>query len=585
MSEEKLSLKPITSLLDKRFCIPSYQRGYRWSYTQVNNLLDDIWNFRIESENKGKEAFYCLQPIVVSKKDDEWEVLDGQQRLTTIYLILYFLKEGLTFFGKSNFQIRYETRKDSENFLQNINTVQNSDTIDHYHFVQALLTIEKWFSGKDGSVRINFLTTLLNDDEIGKNVKFIWYDVSDENLSNKYATDIFTRLNVGKIPLTNSELIKALFLSKSWNGFDVESRDLKQINISAEWDRIEQTLQNKDFWYFICNVPDKYDTRIEYIFDLMKEKKDDDENYFTFYQFSKDFEQEKNDSNYIDKIWLTIKEYFLTFEEWYQDQELYHLIGYLIVVGRKVKDLKVTSKGRKKSDFKKWLKDEAKKTIRINELETLNFDDDKKEIRKVLLLFNILSILENPKSNIRFPFYLFRTQNWDIEHIRSQTNKDISGKDRENWAFTHLEYFTGISKDDQKGKTDAAIQNLVDEERLLCAKLLKIVRKEDKNSVIFFDVIETLQDYFKEKDRFDDTDGLSNLALLDEGTNRMYRNAFFPVKRKHIINKEKQGVFIPLCTRNVFLKAYSRKLDEIMYWTNKDANDYLLEIKRLLNHG
>ena len=91
-----------------------------------------------------------------------------------------------------------------------------------------------------------------------------------------------------------------------------------------------------------------------------------------------------------------------------------------------------------------------------------------------------------------------------------------------------------------------------------------------------------LMDYFKETDQLDDLDNLSNLTLLDETTNRMYKNAFFPVKRNFIIQQEKQGIFIPLCTKNVFLKAYSKKLGEVMYWNNNDANDYLTEIENTL---
>ena len=60
------------------------------------------------------------------------------------------------------------------------------------------------------------------------------------------------------------------------------------------------------------------------------------------------------------------------------------------------------------------------------------------------------------------------------------------------------------------------------------------------------------------------------------------KNAFFPVKRNFIIQQEKQGIFIPLCTKNVFLKAYSKKLGEVMYWNNNDANDYLTEIENTL---
>ena len=57
------------------------------------------------------------------------------------------------------------------------------------------------------------------------------------------------------------------------------------------------------------------------------------------------------------------------------------------------------------------------------------------------------------------------------------------------------------------------------------------------------------------------------------------------VKRRYIIERDKETVFIPPCTRNVFLKAYSKKLGNVMYWNNEDSNDYFLEIKRVLSDG
>ena len=65
------------------FYIPSYQRGYRWSETEVVRLLDDIYQ-------NGKKN-YCLQPVVVRKKEDQYELIDGQQRLTTLYLIYKYI--------------------------------------------------------------------------------------------------------------------------------------------------------------------------------------------------------------------------------------------------------------------------------------------------------------------------------------------------------------------------------------------------------------------------------------------------------------------------------------------------------------
>ncbi len=69
-------------------------------------------------------------------------------------------------------------------------------------------------------------------------------------------------------------------------------------------------------------------------------------------------------------------------------------------------------------------------------------------------------------------------------------------------------------------------------------------------------------------------DALSNLALLDMGTNRSYKNAIFPVKRMRIIYLDKQGQFVPPATRNVFLKYYSPHAAQLMLWDSTDQQAY-----------
>lgn len=66
------------------FYLPDYQRGYRWTSEEIKLLLDDIY------ESAGKP--YCLQPIVVKKSNERFELIDGQQRLTTIYLICKYME-------------------------------------------------------------------------------------------------------------------------------------------------------------------------------------------------------------------------------------------------------------------------------------------------------------------------------------------------------------------------------------------------------------------------------------------------------------------------------------------------------------
>ena len=98
-----LYLKSIGEILNKNFYIPSYQRGYRWDKQQVLELLNDIYEFS-KKKSKEESEFYCLQPIVLLKdeENDYYKVIDGQQRLTTILLILKLFLSSRHF---SNFPI------------------------------------------------------------------------------------------------------------------------------------------------------------------------------------------------------------------------------------------------------------------------------------------------------------------------------------------------------------------------------------------------------------------------------------------------------------------------------------------------
>jgi hypothetical protein len=108
-----------------RFHIPTYQRGYRWD-EHVIKLVEDLLEFQHGKEvNRNIGNYYCLQPIVVKKRpeldnDKEvcYEVIDGQQRLITIFILLKvfnYIKEG--------FRISFERdhdQKEREIYLCNI---------------------------------------------------------------------------------------------------------------------------------------------------------------------------------------------------------------------------------------------------------------------------------------------------------------------------------------------------------------------------------------------------------------------------------------------------------------------------------
>ena len=582
MNENKLVLKSINDLLGSKFYIPSYQRGYRWKNQQVEDLLKDLWEFKTNppKQDDGKEKpFYCLQPVVIKPtENDNWEVIDGQQRLTTILIILNYFNQTEFKTPKQVFDIKFETRTDSKEFLDNINNeALASKNIDYFHINNAYKVISNWFDEKEktnSAAKNEFYPVLVND------TKIIWYEVND----GSDTIDIFTRINMGKIPLTNAELIKALFLKNT--NFKKVSPDkirLKQLQIASEWDKIEYTLQENSFWYFISNNSRNFATRIEYIFDLMKGKKKEDEEYFTFYKFYEDFEKSKdtNENPDIDAIWLKIKKYFLTFEEWYKDRELYHLIGFLLTVNTDIIYLLEKSENKTKTEFKAFLIEEIKTKVQF-QIEELDFYKSKAKarIKTILLLFNIQTIVLNENSNIRFPFDSYKTENWDIEHIRSQTDRKITGNARKDWSKDILEYFTG-NKYVENQKVDLDV--LEDEEKKLCASLLKTITSDKIIDDDFDKLYSTIIEKFKEDKEPEKINSISNLALLDASTNRSYGNAVFPVKRKIIIENDMQGTFVPICTKNVFLKSYSKKLGEIMYWKNEDTNDYLKAIKQTLS--
>lgn len=592
MSNNTLVLKSINQLLGLKFTIPSYQRGYRWDKLQVTQLLDDIWAFA--KKNKSDHEFYCLQPIVVKPGENKkWEVIDGQQRLTTIKIVLRYLVENhlnrslKEAFKREEFDIHYDTRPKSEEFLNSIR--KDFSNIDFYYMWKAHESVSDWFKKKDFNDCNKFLSTLLAKEDEDNPVKVIWYEVEERANS----VDIFTRLNIGKIPLTNSELIKALFLNRANPDSNKQKPSSKQLEIAAEWDDIESTLQDDSFWFFIYDKDNvespnqNYETRIEYIFDLIKNKKLGAEKYFTFYRFlNEDFNENKTRSGDpdIETIWLNIKKYYLTLQEWYNDREFYHFIGFLITTGTDLRKLKEEAENKTKTEFKKYLKQMVGNMVDVD-VDSLNYDDskDKSDIRRVLLLFNISTLLSNDQSKSRFPFDLYKKGSWDIEHVRSQAEVELKGKDEVEWSKLVLEYYTGLPVDETKlANQYMRIKELSDkDDRKIATQLISFIDDKDSKSK-FNELYRNLSKVFKEENP-PSSHGIANLVLLDSETNKSYKNAFFPVKRMELMKREMKGSFVPICTKNVFMKAYSKRFDKVMYWDNSDANDYLRALKKSIS--
>lgn len=548
---------PVKDLENKKFLIPSYQRGYRWD-NEVNALLDDIRDFT--NYKKSDNDFYSLQPIVVKKDENKYIVIDGQQRLTTIFLIIKYIE------NKSFFSIEYETRKQSSEFLENIGSKKEDDSknIDFYYFFQAYKNIINFFTDKAN--KKDFYNILLN------RCKVLWYEIA----YNEKEEDVFVRLNIGKIPLLEEENIKALFLSKN-NG-------IENINeIAKKWYEEEKELRyNNDYIYCVLKkVDDKYIInntlnddflRIRVYLEAIMNNKNNSifEYFYNLYKENKLKETWESLESCID----TLNSFSSDKNDIGEERNIFHYIGFLILNNiMDINDIyKIWIKDRNKINFalslKKSIEDNISllKPIKNNDFEDslreLNFNDrdDKKIIYKMLVLFNIVYLLKDKGSKRYFEFNRFQLEQWSLEHIYAHNSKsikeDIKNKNNENiiaWLKEVSEYC-----------------------RELKPKIDKLITKKNSYNEKIFDEIDN---YFKDKDSLN---GIGNLCLLDKQSNIRIGNMIFSNKRKEIEQLGQQGKLIPICTKLVFEKFFSNDIKNKDYFLKEDREDYIESIVKKL---
>ncbi|WP_264313811.1 DUF262 domain-containing protein [Pseudomonas putida] len=586
MNHSDLCLKPIHELLTDeqgnptRFWIPAYQRGYRWKPLQVTQLLEDVREFS-RRRNPQPEDFYCLQPLVIkATAQGQLEVVDGQQRLTTLLLILRHFNERLAEkYRQKLFTLNYETRPELLAFLEDPNEADADSNVDYFYLFNALKTIEDWFSRRAHEVD-EIKTALLNKTRV------IWFELDAQD----NAVDAFTRLNVGKIALTDDELIRALFLKRG----DCTEPDTaaRQLKIAHEWDQLEKALQADEFWFFLSNQQGRTQNRIGLLFDLVAKadglgNEAGQDEHGVFHAYSRKLEE----TGATSKVWLRIKQTFMMLEEWFEDRTLYHIVGFLIHHGMDVADICKLSQQTTKSAFERKLRKEVfARTVGDEDLDTLKpealhlcISERLKEleygrhspaIRSLLLLFNLATLLDSPRSNLRFQFDSFKNGEWDIEHVRSiASSRPLRLHDQLSWLNLCAGYLEALRPEEKAGLASQLLSSI--------HAFIKQSKKSHSDEA-FEALYNKLLAFFQETDEAPTDHRICNLALLDKATNRSYKNAVFAVKRKALLALDQSGIFVPLCTRNVFLKCYSPQADNVMVWSKDDRDAYQAEINRAL---
>ena len=157
------------------------------------------------------------------------------------------------------YSLRYETRADSAAYLEQLDPGRSQENIDFFHIYEAYRCISEWFDahGERRQYAANKFYGALFEQ-----VRVIWYEAADD----LDATTLFTRLNVGRIPLTDAELVKALLLSRSRSDAGVTDRALE---IAAQWDVIERDLRNPELWAFITGRRSADPTHISLLLDTI----------------------------------------------------------------------------------------------------------------------------------------------------------------------------------------------------------------------------------------------------------------------------------------------------------------------------
>ena len=540
------------------FYVPAYQRGYRWGRDEVGRLLDDIW------ASDGKQ--YYLQPVVVkAMPDGRWELIDGQQRFTTLYLIFQFMvDQGLQSAGPG-YTLEYETRAGSQAFLQVPNEEDRESNIDFHHIYCAYERIQEWFESR--AHRKQWAANKLYE-YLFESVKVIWYEAPPDLDS----IALFTRLNVGRIPLTDAELVKALVLAKSGEerGFADKSQQ-----IAAQWDSFERELRVPEVWSFITGKHEDEATHIELLLDTLADRiggRPEGRHrprYYTFETLRPRIEEDPQ------KFWDEVVGLHSLIVGWYEDRDLFHKIGYLVALGDPFADLVELARDLTKRRLHEVLDVRIRQRLKLtwDEVTDLDYETKSGKCTEVLLLMNVDTVRRRNASSERYSFHAHARGAWSLEHIHAQNAKEMKRDEKlwAEWLRLHRDAIRGVHEigDELRDELVADIESIL--AAIADAKTHGIGTRFD---AVKAKVEAALSDSTWGAD--DTVHSIANLALLASGDNSALSNSTFEVKRREILQRDKGGSYIPACTRNVFLKYYTESdAQQIHYWSAADRDAYL----------
>ena len=604
------------------FNIPEYQRGYKWNAEDVKTLLNDLKAFE---ESKPKEGhFYCLQNITIvpDKERSCFNVVDGQQRLTTMYILLSYLRkfhnlEGFAFIPEC---LRYSVREETAKVLrENISTgaiwettidPHNSSYKDEWYIKDVANGIQEWFNDKDNDISNDIITDKLQ-------IIINKMDVGNEE-------SIFAGLNGGKVDLDGADLVRAELITRSSREkYGETSTPAKtnefRVRIGIEIDEMNRWWADEDHKKYFQQFLRQSTTKnaqfnadlypIDLLYQLYYECDKDQEEplNFRFFEHGRDTNNMPNDHDHWE-LYDSVVEMHKNLQEWYEDNQIYHWLGFLFFNFKNRSEVNFRSIYRKWTKWKKW-----KEESFIRKAEFLAYirsvvkkgllhpyvseENDGKEIErlltaitnteqdwyadqngiidKVLIMMDIMICTDmyiyNQKQKEdyshkkeRIPVDYLKRNNEDKEHIRSCTPNDAEGKeirDKKKWIdhITEL-YITSSVKDEERQFGEDIL-----------AKLKTFWNEELSDSQI--------QELNQIMNRYSQN-SIGNLVLLNQKINRGYRNDPFQKKIQRIIAEYMRQVnYVRPYTLMVFLSIVDSKIAD-WRWTHANIKSNAENIRK-----